>query len=54
MHNAEYDGSTVEAEIIRLKGLIASEFKNTAQVNTEKKPVKEDGLTKRLFNAFFD
>ena len=53
MHNAEYDGETVEAEIARLKGLIAHEFKNISYSNTEKESVKEDGLTKRLFKAFF-
>ena len=53
MHNAEYDGSTVQAEITRLKELIAHEFKNTSQANIEEEPVKQDSLTKRLFKAFF-
>ncbi|MDA3839732.1 MAG: hypothetical protein PF572_01455 [Patescibacteria group bacterium] len=53
MHNAEYDGNTVQAETNRLKSLIANEYKKSSIQNIKKEPEKEEGLTKRFFKAFF-
>jgi len=53
MHNAEYDGDTVQAEINRLKRLIANEYNNLNTQNFKKEPERVEGLTKRFFKAFF-
>ncbi len=51
MHNAEYDGEVVEAEIVRLKKLISHEFSKTNISNIKPKAEEEK---KGFFGRFFN
>lgn len=53
MHNAEYDGETVEAEINRLKNIIANEFRTLNTLKKEDPPKKADSAIKTIFKMFF-
>lgn len=53
MHNAEYDGDTVQAEINRLKKLISTEYKNINNKKQEVIPEVKENALKTIFKAFF-